>query len=224
MFKMLRSNAARVPFRSINLYAYKAMQQNTSFLSRHEFLRDMLNIAGFVAAVFIGAWLINSLVFRSFNVSGPSMEPTMHTGDRLIVSRLPLTASRINGQPYIPERGEIIVFRNPHFGVGQDDEYIVKRVLGLPGERVVVENGTITVYNNDHPTGFEPDKSYDGPTSPTAGSAIVNVPVGELFVAGDHREENFSLDSRNGLGTIPLEDIIGPVSMRIYPLDTARWF
>lgn len=198
--------------------------ENSSFLTRHQTLRDVLNIVGFIAAVLIGAWLINSLVFRSFNVTGPSMEPTMYTGDRLIVSRLPHTWSFVSREPYLPERGQVIVFKNPHFQAGQEDEYIVKRVIGLPGERVVVSGGVITVYNSDHPNGFQPDKNFEGPTSPTSGSADISVPVGEIFVAGDHRQEDYSLDSRNGLGTIPLEDIIGPVSFRIYPFEAIRRF
>lgn len=195
-----------------------------SFFSKHETLKDIFGVVGFIAAVLIGAWLINAMVFRSFNVSGPSMEPTLQTGDRLIVSRLPSTWNFLTRSDYIPERGQVIVFKNPHFAAGMDDEYIVKRVIGLPGERVVVAGGIITVYNSEHPDGFQPDKASRGPTSPTSGSADIEVPVGEIFVAGDHREEGYSLDSRNGLGTIPLEDIIGPVALRIYPFDALRWF
>lgn len=206
----------------LNLYAVYGM--HSSFLSRHQGVKDTLNIVGFIVAVIIGAWLINSLVFRSFSVSGPSMEPTLYTGDRLIVSRLPITWQYISGEPYVPERGQVIVFKNPHYQPGLQDEYIVKRVIGLPGEKVVVDNGQITVYNNQHPEGFQPDEQYDGPTSPTAGMSEVQVPVGEIFVAGDHRQQGYSLDSRNGLGTVSLEDLIGPVAFRIYPFEVIRTF
>lgn len=188
-------------------------------------MKDAMNLAIFVVCVIVGTILINTFVFRSYNVVGPSMETTMYTGDRLIVNRLPVTWAQLTGQPYVPERGQIIVFKNPQFADGSEDEYIVKRVIGLPGERVVVKNGAFTVYNNEHPTGFDPDTLNGGePGSPTSGDVDKVVPKGEIFVAGDHRAGNFSNDSRYTLGTIPLYDIVGPVSFRIFPFDKIRSF
>lgn len=196
-----------------------------SYFTRHPIFRDMLNIIVFVLLVIIGTILINSFVFRSFSVIGPSMERTMFTGDRLIVNRIPVTWAHLQNKSYIPERGEIIVFKNPHYIPGSDEEYIVKRVIGLPGERVVLKDGIYTVYNAAHPEGFNPDDTNNGePGSPTSGTIDTIVPDNNLFVSGDHREGRFSLDSRNGLGTIPLYDIIGPVSLRIYPFDKIRSF
>ena len=197
---------------------------NTEFFDRHKGLKDVLGIFFFVIAVIVGAWLINLLLFRSFSVSGPSMEPTLYTADRLIVNRLPVTWSHLRGKAYEPNRGQVIVFKNPQFFEGMQDEYIVKRVIGLPGEHVVVKNGKITVYNQQNPGGFDPDKLHPGATSPTDGDVDQVVPANELFVSGDHRQEGFSLDSRNGLGTIPFEDIIGPVALRIYPFTAVRTF
>jgi len=194
------------------------------FLERHRGLKDTLSIIVFVIAVVIGAWLINLLLFRSFSVSGPSMESTLYTGDRLIVNRLPVTWAHIQGKAYEPKRGQVIVFKNPHFFQGMQDEYIVKRVIGLPGERVVLKDGKFTVFNNANPTGFNPDKLWTGPSSPTDGDVDRTVPQGEIFVSGDHRQEGYSLDSRNGLGTIPFEDIVGPVALRIYPFTGIRTF
>lgn len=198
-----------------------------NYLERHPVIKDLAGIVIFFIAVIIGAWLINAFVFRSFSVSGPSMEPTLYTGDRLVVNRLPLTGDRLLGHQYVPQRDQVIVFKNPHFEPGMQDEFIVKRVIGLPGERVVVKDGHITVYNNAHPNGFNPDElvtGADGPTSPTFGNVDTIVPDGQLFVSGDHRQEGYSLDSRDGLGTIPLGDVIGPVAFRIYPFDRARSF
>src|SRR5690606_1749638 len=98
-------------------------------------------------------------VFRSYNVVGPSMETTMYTGDRLIVNRIPVTVAAIQGKSYVPKRGQIIVFENPHYSQDRDDQYIVKRVIAFPGERVVLENGKYTVYNAEFPQGFNPDDS-----------------------------------------------------------------
>lgn len=196
-----------------------------SFLTRHPVLKDIWGTALFLMFVLVGTLLINAFVFRSFNVLGPSMEPTMYTGDRLIVNRLPVTWSMLRNKQYVPERGEIIVFKNPRYVPGTPDEYIVKRVIAFAGERVTVENGVLTVYNQQYPEGFQPDAdSPDEPGSPTSGETDVVVSEGMLFVAGDHRQGDYSYDSRNGLGLIPLYDIIGPVGLRIFPFDQVRTF
>jgi signal peptidase I len=196
-----------------------------SFLQRHPFLKDAINIAIFIICVLIGTLLINSFIFRSFSVVGPSMQTTLYTGDRLIINRIPVTISQIEGKTYEPKRGQIIVFKNPQFGTTGEDEYIVKRVIALPGEHIVLKNGTYTVYNSQHPNGFNPDDANHGePGSPTSGSVDEIVPAGELFVSGDHRQGNYSFDSRNGLGTIPLYDVVGPVELRIFPFNRIRSF
>lgn len=190
-----------------------------SFLQRHSYLKDSINIVIFIVCVLIGTLLINSFVFRSFNVLGPSMETTLYTGDRLIVNRLPVTWAALQNKEYIPERGQIIVFKNPKFNAGMGDEYIVKRTIAFPGERVTVKDGVLTVFNTDHPKGFHPDEKVDGPGSPTSGEVDTIVTEGTLFVAGDHRQGDYSYDSRSGLGLIPYYDVVGPVSLRIYPFN-----
>lgn len=196
-----------------------------SFLQRHPFLKDVLNISIFIVCVIIGTLLINTFIFRSFSVVGPSMEKTMYTNDRLIVNRIPVTIAHLQNKPYIPERGQIIVFKNPRYSAGSNDEYIVKRVIAFAGERVLLRDGHYTVYNDQFPDGFNPDDENDGePGTPTSGAVDTVVPQSELFVSGDHREGSFSLDSRNGLGTIPLYDVVGPVSLRIFPFNEIRSF
>ncbi len=196
-----------------------------TFFQRHPIFKDALNIIIFIACVLIGTLLINTFVFRSFNVLGPSMEKTLFTGDRLIVNRLPVTWAQLQNKEYIPSRGQVIVFKNPKFNKYMGDDYIVKRVIAFPGERVTVKDGVLTVYNNEHPEGFHPDDNNKGePGSPTSGEVDTKVTEGNLFVAGDHRQGDFSSDSRNGLGLIPFYDVIGPVGLRIYPLTGLRTF
>lgn len=196
-----------------------------NFFKRHAFLKDALNIGIFIVCVVAGTLLINSFIFRSFSVVGQSMEKTMYTGDRLIVDRLPVTWAQLQNKTYSPNRGQIIVFKNPKYSDGIGDEYIVKRVIAFAGERVTIKNGHYLVFNKENPNGFNPDdKNNNEPGSLTSGSVDTTVPDGELFVSGDHRKDNFSYDSRNGLGTIPLYDVVGPVSLRIFPFDKIRQF
>lgn len=200
-----------------------------TFMQRHPLFKDALNILIFIVCVLIGTLLINTYVFRSFNVLGPSMETTLYTGDRLIVNRLPVTWAQLQNKTYIPNRGQIIVFKNPQYNAGTGDEFIVKRVIAFPGERVVVKDGVLTVYNQQNPNGFQPDKAQANdptshPGSPTSGNVDTVVTDGTLFVSGDHREGDYSYDSRSGLGLIPFYDVVGPVNMRIYPFTKVRFF
>ena len=196
-------------------------------MDRHPRLSDGLSLVIFVIGVAIGTVLLNAFVFQTFNVEGASMETTMYTGDRLIVNRLPVTMSKLQNKNYTPKRGQIIVFKNPNYNASLGkDEYIVKRVIAFAGERVIVKNGTTTVYNKENPNGFNPDSTVNKnePGQPTSGNVDTVVPKGTIFVMGDHRQGNYSCDSRNCMGSIPLYDIVGPVGLRIFPFTKIRGF
>jgi signal peptidase I len=197
-----------------------------NLLNRYPILKDILNLLFFVVLVVIGTLIINNFIFRTYSVQGPSMENTLFTNDRLIVNRIPVTIAHLQNKDYVPDRCQIIVFKNPKFDSMQRDENIVKRVIALPGEKITLINGKYTVYNNAHPEGFNPDDCANSePKSPTAGDIkSYTVSEGEIFVSGDNRYGSFSYDSRNGLGTVPLYDVIGPVSTRIFPFDKIRLF
>ncbi len=213
------------------------MNNQVSFLRRHPILKDIFSLIIFVFFVVIGTLFLNTYVIRSYNVVGASMENTLHGKDRLIVNRAAVSLSHFLGKPYIPKRGQIIVFLNGDAsgpltcGVETTirDQYIIKRVIAFPGERVTVKDNVLTVYNNEHPEGFHPDdqtrkSDFDGPKKQTSGEVDMIVPDDEVFVAGDNREGTHSYDSRYGLGTIPYCRIIGPVLLRLYPFNKIRLF
>ena len=213
------------------------MEQKPSFAQRYPALKDVLSFLAFAAAVALGTFILNSFVFRSYNVVGGSMENTLQNGDRVIVNRVPVSLAHFAEQEYVPERGQVIVFANGgntsltncNALSGVQDEYIIKRVIAFPGERVMVKDGVLTVFNAEHPEGFHPDDATyksdtDGPKKYSSGSVNIIVPEGEVFVSGDNREGSNSYDSRNGLGTIPFCRIIGPAVMRIFPFTAMRFF
>jgi signal peptidase I len=177
-----------------------------------------------VAAPLIALLLIN-FVFQSYEVDGPSMESTLQNHDRLIVWKVPRTIAKVTKHPFIPARGKIIIFVKHGLydqGVGGDKQ-LIKRVIGLPGDRVVVRDGSVTIYNADHPQGFEPDKTlgYGKMIPTTTGNVDLVVPPGEIFVCGDNRVN--SLDSRI-FGTVSSSDVIGELSARIFPVNKVDFF
>ncbi len=207
------------------------------FFQKHPLLKDAFSLIIFITCVVVGTMFLNAFVFRSYNVVGGSMENTLVQDDRVIVNRLAVTWTHFLGQEYIPERGQIIVFANGS-ATGKmtceppndiPDQYIIKRVIAFPGERVVVKDSVMTIYNEEHPDGFVYDDEWrvsedDGPKTDISGSVDMIVPEGELFVSGDNREGLNSKDSRNGLGTVPYCRIVGPVIMRLFPLNRFRFF
>ena len=183
--------------------------------------------------VSLGAWTIGAVVFaalvisfviRSYAVHGISMEPTLHSGDALLTNKLGRTLANIAGKDFVPKRGELAVFTNPFYNQGDPDMFIVKRVIGLPGDRVVVRSGRITIYAAGSANGFNPDDNVVGPQRPTSGNVDRIVPDDEIFVAGDNRLGKNSLDSRNGMSTIPVKEIQGVVVARFWPLNNIRLF
>ncbi len=188
--------------------------------------------AGFMAvfgAIFswiifpIGVVLIlHNFVFQAYHVIGTSMVPNLHDADYLIISKVGNTQAALGrafGQDakYLPPRGQIIVFHFPK----DVSRVFVKRVVGLPGDRVVVKNGTVSIYNAQHKDGFNPDKTYETAATTTLIDTDEVVQPGNVFVMGDNRSPNGSYDSREW-GELPSSYIIGNAVLRLLPLDQAK--
>ncbi len=188
-------------------------------------LKSVLSIVGILLLAPVIAFSLISWVFQSYEVYGPSMQETLQHKDRLIILKLPETWASIRNKPHIPERGDIIVFSrdaSSEYSTGEEKQ-LIKRVIGLPGERVVVKNGSVKIYNQQNPTGFDPDRDqqYAKSISTTSGNVDLTVDEGQVFVLGDNRPN--SLDSRV-FGPISTDHIVGKLVLRIYPFNKTDSF
>ncbi len=155
------------------------------------FLVDLLETVGLAVILFL---IINTLSAR-VRVDGFSMLPTLHDGEFVLVNKL---AYRIGS----PTRGDIIVFQS----TTEKDLDLIKRVIGLPGDHIVIGGGKVSVNGQ---TLTEPyiaaAPSYSGDWT---------VPVGDLFVLGDNR--NDSSDS-HVWGFLPIQNVVGKALLIYWP-------
>lgn len=198
--------------------------------SRRERIKSNLATAGILLLAPLIAVFLIAFVFQSYQVDGPSMENTLHNGDRLIVWKLPRTIARITGHQYVPNRGDIIILNESGLAAydnGSDTKQLVKRVIGLPGDHIVIKNNVITIYNAAHPKGFNPDTTLpygaNGAIPPTPSSNYddVYLAANQIFVCGDNRPN--SLDSRT-FGPIETNQVVGKLVARILPLNQMKRF
>ncbi len=192
---------------------------------RGEGIKSVLSTVAILLTAPLIAVFLTVFIFQSYQVDGQSMEKTLSNNDRLIVWKLPKTWSRITGHDYVPKRGDVVVFVEPALSqFGQDPgKQLIKRVVGLPGERVVVNNGILTVYNDENPDGIQPDKTLPYgdviPETPIDGSWTIG--EHQVFVVGDNRGN--SLDSRT-FNAIDIQNIVGKLVMRVLPLNQVKKF
>jgi signal peptidase I len=171
------------------------------------------------------AILIKSFLVQAFYIPSPSMEPTLREGDRVLVNKV---SYRFGD----PGRQDVIVFVNPtgeaapdhgiiggflHWlgegiGVAQpENEDYIKRVIGLPGERLEIKDETVLI---DGKPLAEPYLTAEAKTC-NRDFGPITVPEGELFVMGDNRCN--SADSRYGLGFVPIDKVVGRAFVIIWP-------
>lgn len=145
---------------------------------------------------------IRLFIAQPFIVSGASMEDTFHSGEYLIVDQVTYKFEE-------PARGDVIIFRYPR----DPSKFFIKRVIGLPGDTVVIEDGVVTITNEANPNGMILGEDY-AEVMPPAAKFVETVGDREYFVMGDNRDE--SSDSR-AWGVLQEERIIGRAWLRLFP-------
>lgn len=154
------------------------------------------------------AFAIRFLIAAPYVVSGSSMEPNFNNWDYLIVDRLTYDFET-------PQRGDVIVLDLPQ----ETSRALIKRVIGLPGDTVVLSgpDPTVTIINTAHPNGFTLSEPYIEPDN-YGGITNTRYTLGpdQYFVMGDNRK--VSADSRTW-GLLPRTDVVGRVLLRLYPFN-----
>lgn len=175
--------------------ATKRIETPGHITHRKPLWRDTVEAA--VGAVFI-ALIIITFIARPFTVDGPSMLPTLSSGERLVVEKL-----TYRFRP--PTRGDIVVFRYP----ADVSSFFIKRVIGVPGDTVEFFRGRVFINGEVLPESYVATPTL-GPPGPTV------VPEGHYFVLGDNRTN--SQDSRSpSVGFVPTSLIVGRAVARYWP-------
>lgn len=144
-------------------------------------------------------------VAEPYLVSGSSMDPTFETGDYLVVNKIGYRMGE-------PQRGQVVIFEFPLPIKGEEGKNLIKRIVGLPGETVVLNGTNVTIVNTEHPEGIRLDESFITYTAPA--SMSVTLGADEYFVLGDNRPVSY--DSRSW-GILPRKYIIGTPLVRLFP-------
>lgn len=140
-------------------------------------------------------------IAQPFIVDGASMDPTFKTGQYLIVDELTYHFRA-------PLRGSVMIFKYPK----DTSKFFIKRIIGLPGETLKINNGQVTIINPAHPNGFALNEPYVKFTKSDNGTYTLDSE--EYFLMGDNRFG--SADSRLW-GPMPTKDIIGRPILRVWP-------
>lgn len=165
-----------------------------------------------IIGIIILVKIVQAFLIQPFIVDGASMLPTYHNQEFLLVDKLSYHIRT-------PSRGDVIIFKlyennNPYNG-----KYLIKRVIGLPGERVIIKRGVTTVYNKENPNGFILDEPYVE-YKDFQKDVTLTLDDHHYFVMGDNRAQSY--DSRDW-GALTSDNIRGQVLFRIYPFKQAGY-
>jgi len=171
------------------------------------FTFDLLKVVLIAVAVIVP---VRYFLVQPFFVKGASMEPTFEDGQYLVVDEISYRFSQ-------PQRGEVIIFRYPL----DPSQFYIKRIVGLPGETVEVDNGEVIIYNEQNPQGEKLEEAYlpRGVSTPFEGKQKLR--DDEYYVMGDNRQASF--DSRRW-GPLKEDLIIGRAWLRLWPFGDLHIF
>ena len=155
---------------------------------------------------------VRYFLIQPFYVKGASMEPNFYDHEYLIVDEI---SYRFNA----PSRGDIVVFRYPR----NPQEYFIKRIIGLPGEKVQIKDGKVYLITDANPDGKQIDEPYlaEGTNTYSISEDIITLGDNEYFVLGDNR--NSSKDSRS-FGPVSRSFVTGKVLLRGWPFNRINIF
>lgn len=167
-----------------------------------KFLWSFFEVIETVIIAVVAVVLVRMFIVQPFVVSGASMEPSFYNGNYLLVDELTYRFRE-------PERGEVIVFRYP----GDEKSFYIKRIIGLPGEQIYINDSKITIIKNDGVKEILSEEYLGGRI--TNGSFERKLGENDYFVMGDNR--NFSFDSRSWDKQLRRDEIVGLVKLRLWP-------
>ena len=176
-----------------------------------DFIVELVKIVAICASFLI---VVRWFLFQPFIVKGSSMEPNFYNDEYLIIYELSYHFPKVFKVFSEDNRGRVLIVHPPT----DPKEFYIKRLIGLPGERVRIYDGRVTIYNDTHPDGLMLDESYlpYGLQTFPGNSEEVTLGLDEIYVLGDNR--GASLDSRR-IGPIPVKNVIGEPVIRGWPLQ-----
>jgi len=177
---------------------------NTMQIKR--FFANIWETAEIVIIALVTVLIIRTFIAQPFLVSGASMEPNFHNGNYLLVDEITYRFRE-------PIRGEVIVFKYP----GEQREYFIKRIIGLPGETLTLAESQITITSPEGTTTTLNERYLSNATR-TFGEKVVTLGPDEYFVMGDNRGNSF--DSRSW-GPLEGSLIVGTARLRLFPFSQA---
>ncbi len=173
-----------------------------------KFFWSFLEILEIVVISVFAVFVIRTFLFQPFLVSGASMEPTFSNGNYILVDEISYRLRE-------PQRGEVIVFEPPVGG-----SYFIKRIIGLPNEKIKIQDGEITIFDSEG-NKILLKENYLPTDIKTFGDLEAVLKPDQYFVLGDNR--NYSFDSR-AWGVLAKDKIIGLAKLRVWPLTAAMAF
>ncbi|WP_339096015.1 signal peptidase I [Deinococcus sp. VB343] len=175
-----------------------------------------------IVGALLPVYLLTTFVGTLARVDGESMEPTLHSGEVLLLLKYPRWLRAWGLPTGYPQRGDVVVFKAPAdspyayetvYGL-RHRPYNIKRVIGLPGDRIEFRDGQLWRNGQAVAESYASQEGYVNDEGP------LTVPPGKIWVVGDNRRTGSSLDSRS-YGPVSLSDVAGPVPWRLWPRPQA---